>query len=192
MKPEQFDSEGPFTVEENERIQELLAEFGLATIMAQAVEHGLVTLLALAAQRDHAEMSGEDIRRLMDTRYSQTMGVLVRDSTRAIGLAQETQDLLTRSLRIRNFLAHEFFRRFAPASFDPLMGQQAVVLLHKARALFEKAQEAVQREMDILLPEIGVTPEEATQRGFKAVERYIEAGVDSQALWSDLENRPPK
>lgn len=184
-----FDPYAEPTPGEDERAQELLAQLGLAILNAQAVEYGLVSLLAAAAVRDNREVPGEQIRALMDTRFKQTMGRLLTDTARSVGLSADSAESLTVALDARNWLAHHFYRQFALAAFDERLRQRALALLGHARQIFERAQAVLHEEAIRVLAEAGIAEEAAAAGADEAMAKYLDSGSDPNELWSDTLKR---
>ena len=173
-----FDLNAEPTPEEDERNQELLAELGLATFVAQAIEYSVVSLLAAAAIRDNREIPREEIRELMDTRRRQTLGPLIKEATASIDLSDDAVRFLEIALPARNWLTHHFYRQFAGAAFSERMAHQALTLLRHARELFEATMDELGRETTRILGEAGISEEQAREGAMAAMRQALGPDMD--------------
>ena len=160
-----------WTPEEEERSQELMAELGLALFVAQAVEFGLVSLLAAAAIRDKRAIPGDEIREIMDTRYRHTLGKLIREAGGKVDLSADAVRFLEIALPARNWLAHHFYRQYAPAAFSEAIHLEAITLVRHARELFEATLDELGRETVRILGEAGISEEQAREGAENAMRR---------------------
>ena len=104
-------------MDENEHHKEVYAYFGLAIFRAQLLEHGIVNALLvcdLIPNRRHLAKSREEwsaqVDQFMDGHFENTAGRLMNALRKAMTVSDELQQSLIRSLKLRNFLVHHFFR----------------------------------------------------------------------------------
>ena len=162
MKPEEREDE------------ELLALLGLAVLFAQALEYNLVSLFAATEFRDNASGTFPDLQNLMDTRYTQTLGKLVRDAAAHLELSDAVADELETALRERNWLIHCFYHDFAPAAFDADLKKRAKDKLTSLFELFDKASQTIHNEV-VERTIAGGIPRDQLESGIKRVtQEYIE------------------
>lgn len=124
--------------------REVYANFGLAMYMAQVLESGLVNVAIWTGVRDRAYNTYGELEADMLALFRQTMGAQrVALMARRPDLAH-MEDLLTRALRARNFLAHNYFRVRA-AAFATEDGQHRMIEeLNHAREFFGEVNEQLQ------------------------------------------------
>jgi len=168
--------------------KQFLAEFGLAVFDAQGLEYGLVTLFAVSAAVDPAR-AGEDLQALMDTRFQKTMGQLIREATKSLGLPAPVVEAVAPALKARNWLAHHFYREFAAAAYDSSLTMAALERIWAARRLFRAASDAVHELVIERLETIGISEAEVEERGKAALEAYMGANADPEQLWNAVLNR---
>ncbi|MFO7904896.1 MAG: hypothetical protein R6U98_19690 [Pirellulaceae bacterium] len=173
---------------EDEVAKQFLAELGLAVFDAQGLEYGLVTLFAATAATDPAQ-AGKDLQALMDTRFQKTMGHLIREATKSLGLPTHVVEALTPALKARNWLAHHFYREFAAAAYDSSLTMGALERIWAARRLFRAASDVVHELVVERLETIGISETEIEKRGKAALEAYIGANADPEQLWKAVLDR---
>lgn len=173
---------------EDEIAKQFLAEFGLAVFDAQGLEYGLVTLFAATESIDPAK-ANEDLQALMDTRFKKTMGQLIREATKSLSLPTEVVEALESALKARNWLAHHFYREFAPAVYDSALTMAALERVWSARRLFRIASDSVHEIVVERLGTTGLSETEIEERGKAALEAYIGANADPEQLWNAVLDR---
>lgn len=102
---------------EDEHHKEVYAYFGLAIFRVQLLEHGIVNALVvcdLIPNRRHRAKSRDEwsaqVDQFMDGQFENTAGALMKALRKAITVSDELEQSLSRSLKLRNFLVHHFFR----------------------------------------------------------------------------------
>jgi hypothetical protein len=115
--------------------KEFFAALGFALFQAQALEDVLVSLFA--SSNLSPAKSGEMIRALMDTRYKQTLGRLVRDASEELELSADLEEKLAAAVEKRNWVAHRFFREFGMASLSEEAQGRAVGKLTEVTKLLD-------------------------------------------------------
>lgn len=89
---------------------EMLAAFGMAFFMANALEQDIINVMVLVwmTTQDHPP-SSKEIGDVLDRHSRKTMGILLSDLKKLIGVEEALKDSLEEALDIRNWLAHRFF-----------------------------------------------------------------------------------
>ena len=130
--------------------REIYANFGLALYMAQALEQGIVNLALYTGVRD-GNVGTFDAAEADDTAlFRRTMGQLKNRLMDRRPDVAEFEGMLGRAVRLRNFLAHQYFRQRS-AAFGTEDGQTRMIEeLTKARDFFEE----VDARLDPLTMEI--------------------------------------
>ena len=100
--PEELDPEA-------DQIRQVYAKYGVAMYYAQVLEHGLANFIVAS----RAGETGIDPQRLWDELFAMTMGQQMRQALMEAELSNTLIDRLKRALRIRNVLAHHYFRERA-------------------------------------------------------------------------------
>jgi hypothetical protein len=135
------------------------AQFGLAYYQASVLEHEVVNLLAvmrLVAARDEAEKLLADP---WSEKFKKTMGALLKQLAEQL---QDDADLaadLAEALRLRNHLAHAFWRERAEDFCTDLGRSQMIDFLIDARRLFQDVDRRLtETHGAAALEQWGVTP----------------------------------
>ena len=108
----------------------LATALGMACFQGQSLEHTLVSLFAASKVADLGHWTPE-IRQLMDHRYAQTLGRLVRDATKDLDLPASIQAELEDSLAKRNWVIHHFYREYGAAGLSNSLARKATHRLNK-------------------------------------------------------------
>ncbi|MGX2030352.1 hypothetical protein [Methylocaldum gracile] len=106
---------------------------GMASFQAQSLEHSLVSLFAATSA-----LEPEAVRKLMDTRYNQTLGKLVRDAAKDLQLSTELTMELEDALQKRNWVTHHFFREYGAVALSSSLLHEATQRLEAIWPMFEK------------------------------------------------------
>jgi hypothetical protein len=106
--------------DEGEHHKSVYAHFGLAIFSAQCLEHGLVNALVfidLIPNHPRPVRSAEDWQRsfdgFMDREFEKTLGQLIRKLAGVATVPTNLASKLENALRLRNWLAHDYFRERA-------------------------------------------------------------------------------
>ncbi len=95
---------------DDDQTREVYAHAGLALYMAQVLEHGLANVIVLARAGGPEFRSPDDYDALLDDLLSRTMGQQLRRALQEIEFTDDQIERLNEALRLRNYLAHDFFR----------------------------------------------------------------------------------
>ena len=113
---------------------------GMASFQAQSLEHSLVSLFAATSA-----LGPEAVRTLMDTRYNQTLGKLIRDAAKDLQLSAEITMELEDALQKRNWVTHRFFREYGAVALSSSLLHEATQRLEAIWPMFEKTANNVHR-----------------------------------------------
>jgi hypothetical protein len=153
-------------------VREVFAHFGAATYSSQVLEHGIVNLVVWSGVRDRRYRVLEETETANAELLRQTLG-----SVRKILLSRRPDighldDLLLRAVRLRNFLAHEYFRQRAAAFMTEDGRNQMIEELDQAKAFFEEVDAKLSPLTAQIIEVMGITRhmpeamEDARQAGF--------------------------
>ena len=152
--------------------REVFAHFGLAMYESQVVEHGIVSLVVASGVRDGSYRASEETEAAEAEMFRQTMGAVKKillDRRPDIG---HLEDLLIRAVRLRNFLAHQYFRQRAAAFMTEAGQNQMIEELDKATAFFSEVEDKLKALTMQVLEAVGADKhmpeamEEVRQGGF--------------------------
>jgi hypothetical protein len=93
-------------------VRDTYARYGLAMYQAQVLEHGIVNAMVYARLPDRHRITRGEIEAFMGRKFERTLGALLRELERCDRVPRLAADL-ARALRMRNRLAHEYFRERA-------------------------------------------------------------------------------
>jgi hypothetical protein len=153
--------------------REVFAHFGLAMYTAQVLEHGIINLASWTSIQDRT------IRTLTESEadsvklFRQTMGALKTTLMVRRADIRHLDDLLVRSVQLRNFLAHEYFRQRAAAFMTEDGKDQMIEELGRAVAFFQEIDSKLDSLTAQILSATGVDKhmpeamEAARQQGFR-------------------------
>lgn len=127
---------------EEKSVQEMTSALGMATFQAQALEYSLVTLHAVTVlKNDNSEK--DIIQKLMDTRYKQTLGRLIKDAFEMLNIPISLQEKLKNALEKRNWVTHHFFRKYGAIGFNVELQKKATQELIEIWLLFETVSDDI-------------------------------------------------
>ena len=152
--------------------REVFARFGLAIYESQVLEHGIVNLVVWSGLRDRRYRTYEETETDNAELFRQTLG-----SVRTILVSRRPDighldDLLIRAVRLRNFLAHQYFRQRAAAFMTEAGQNQMIEELDKATAFFGEVDDRIKPLVMEIIEALGVSKhmsgalEDAMQEGF--------------------------
>lgn len=158
---------------ENEKLDEAMRLLGMASFMGQCLEYSLVSLFAVA----HAGERGGwpiRVREIMNTRYSQTLGGLVRDAATKLDLPVALCDQLEDALIKRNWVTHHFFREFGAMAFSQTRTSEAISRLKSVWPILERVSDKVHDIVVQRFAQQGRTEEQIEQGIEKALQDYLD------------------
>lgn len=103
--------------------RQVFAHFGLAMYWAQAVEYGIAVLAVAIGRRDGLSTSLDEDFAVM---FRKTMGQARNELLRRRPDLAAFEDKLRQAVKLRNFLAHGYFRQRS-AAFMTTEGQEAMI-----------------------------------------------------------------
>lgn len=157
---------------ESWRAREVFANFGLAMYTAQVLEHGMINVAHWTSIHDRTITTMADFDDDNVKLFRQTMGQLKRILRDRRSDIDHLEDLLVRAVRLRNFLAHEYFRQRAAAFLTEEGKVQMIKELQSAVSFFEEIDTKLEPLTAQMLSAIGVDKhmpeamESARQAGF--------------------------
>src|SRR5690349_7509528 len=110
----------------DKEMNDFLHALGGAVFHAQSLEYVLVSLYAITSIASGTPIGSDIIRKVMDTRYAQTLGQLIRNAAKDLALSPDLTDLLETSLKERNWLVHHFFREYGAVYQSPKLAHRAI------------------------------------------------------------------
>ena len=139
----------------DEHVKEVYAHFGLAMYLAQCIEHAIVLLLVYTdliprwtKRISSLKQWQDEFDLFMYLHFEQTLGRLLNNLRTKMPVPSNLEQLLVKSLKKRNWLAHDYFRERA-VDFMSKVGRDGMIQeLQGAQELFtqtEKALDAVVR-----------------------------------------------
>ena len=120
------------------------AALGMASFQAQSLEHSLVSLFAATYIKARGAWEPR-VRELMDTRYSQTLGKLIRDAVKELDVPEELAVELEKALQMRNWVTHHFFREYGVVGVSSSLLKEATQRLEDMWPMFDKTANKVHR-----------------------------------------------
>ena len=150
----------------NEHHKSVYAHFGVAIYYAQCLEHGLVNSLVyvdLIPNHPRPVRSAEDWQRsfdgFMDREFEKTLGQLIRKLS-AVATVPSTLTLkLEAALRLRNWLAHEYFRERATEWLSREGRDRMILELEECRKSFIEADRLLDVTFKPVREKYGLTDE---------------------------------
>ena len=109
---------------------------GMASFQAQSLEYSLVSLFAATFILERGAWEPK-VRELMDTRYNQTLGKLIRDSATELHLEASLITELEEALKSRNWVTHHFFREYGAIGLSHSLLSEATERLEALWPIFE-------------------------------------------------------
>lgn len=121
-------------------LDEVYATYGLALHRAQSIEHGIIKALVWLGVGDGDYRAFEESEAANASLFKQTMGKIKNLLIDRMPILEhlDITDSLLRAVRLRNFLAHEYFRQRAIALLFREGQQQMLEELNAALAYFEE------------------------------------------------------
>jgi hypothetical protein len=110
-------------------------ELGITVFQAQALDDVLVTLFA-SLHFPEAD-THEAVRSIMDAKYRQTLGKIIRDLSHKIDIPEEIKNELEVALAKRNWVVHHFFREYGLAALSDEAQDEAISRLRECRETFD-------------------------------------------------------
>ncbi len=145
---------------------------GMASFQAQSLEHSLVSLFAATSISGH-EAWEPRIRTLMDTRYNQTLGKLIRDAAKELHLTADLTIELEDALQKRNWVTHHFFREYGAIALSPSLLFEATQRLEAIWPMFATTANNIHQLVIGQLVKSGRSEEQVKAGIEHALDRYL-------------------
>jgi len=157
---------------EEKSLQEMTSALGMATLQAQALEYSLVTLYAVTVLKNEKSKK-YIIQKLMDTRYKQTLGKLIKDAFEILNIPISLQQDLKDALEKRNWVTHHFFRKYGAIGLNVKLHKKATQELIDIWLFLETVSEAVHTLTMQRLKDTGKSEIEISEGIDQAVYEYL-------------------
>ena len=106
--------------------RQVFAYFGLAMYWAQCIEHGIANVVAATGQREGTITTQDEFANDHAAMLRKTMGHARTELLKRRPDLIEFEDKLRHAVKLRNFLAHDYFRE-RTAAFMTTEGKEAMV-----------------------------------------------------------------
>lgn len=146
---------------EDDHVKEVYAHFGLAMYMAQVLEHGIVNAFVLLEllPKTKGKWTPDEVEYYMNTEFEKTLGRLIRKLRTLTTIGDDFENLLGRTLKKRNWLAHDFFRERAQEFMSATGRNLMIKELQESRDLFKDADRQLDFIITPLMKKVGLTDE---------------------------------
>lgn len=116
------------TLAEDDKAKEIYAHFGLAVFITQCLEQQAINMIAICRQAKQKLKTQEQVDSLWDNYDlgSRTLGVLINEIKQLYNLTEQDTIELGEVLRLRNYIAHDYFR-FNAELFYTDSGQKRMI-----------------------------------------------------------------
>ena len=156
----------------NDTLLHFAAMLGMACFQAQSLEASLVALFAVKRVADEGQWVPE-VRALMDARYDQTLGRLVKDALAGLQLPPVLSLRLEEALKQRNWVVHRFYREYGASANSAALTKQATERLEQTwrfleRVAVEVNELAIKRQVNNSRSE-----DDIRRASAEAVDRYL-------------------
>ncbi len=175
--------------EESEQIKTVYATYGLAMYMAQNLEKSISILLSYK-KLENRNVFSSHYDYTLDEHFEKTFGALCKEmNSQGIAIPKEIENELRESLKVRNFLAHDYFWDNASNFVSSFGREQMIEELQGYYNLFENldeyftkinkqelkkrniTDEMLKKEMDKVL--LGISPPKRERRLLRKKENLI-------------------
>lgn len=143
-----------------EELAPVYAEFGAAIHDTQALEFGLVLLMALATRYDDAQFDSDSVKDLSSFRASQTIGELFRAVRKKEHFTSPERKAIHKAINLRNRLVHRFMVEKVERLLSPDGRRDLLEELHAIRQAVQYADGIIASLMNRYLEEYGATLDE--------------------------------
>jgi len=149
----------------SEEVREVYARFGLAIYSAQCLEHGLVNAfiylhLIPSKMPEYRPKEWEDeVDAFTSKHFEHTLGRMIKDLEKFTNIAPNLSKKLSQALKIRNWLAHDYFRERAR---EFLSHEGRIIMIKElddATSTMNEADAELSKTLDPILKKYGITEE---------------------------------
>ncbi|KAB1922281.1 hypothetical protein F8280_19860 [Micromonospora noduli] len=160
-------------------VKTTFAHFGLAFYQACVLEHQVVNMLVLSQLIEAEADARQFLKDPWEEHFKDTLGRLVRRYTERPGGDQQLTNDLTEAVKLRNHLAHSFWRERAEDFCSDAGRADMIAFLEQARDLFIKVDEQLTELDTAQMERLGLT-QELIDRQFQAMRQRAEARDQQQ------------
>lgn len=143
--------------EDGTDVKTTYAHFGLAYYQACVLEHQVVNMLAFSRLLEAEAEAKRLLNDPWDEHFKETLGRLVRRFTQQAEGDQQLIDDLAEAVRLRNHLAHAFWRERAEDFCSDAGRADMIAFLEQARELFIRVDEQLTELSEAQRVRAGIT-----------------------------------
>jgi hypothetical protein len=136
--------------------KEMLANYGLTALAAQAMEKTLFLLLAAVECLDARKVSKSDLYKVFDRHDRKALGRLIKALRGKVPFTQNLDDDLNHALDKRNYVVHNFFLDRWDVQHLVRPPEQMSEELRPIRDLFDDVQGRINDILEIVQKQFGV------------------------------------
>jgi hypothetical protein len=140
-------------------VRDTYAHYGLAMYQAQVLEHGVVNAMVYARLAERHRVTRDEIDAFMGLEFEKTLGALLRNLKTYVTVPDSLATSLPEALRLRNFLAHDYFRERAAAFMTEAGCLAMIEELQVWQEQFRGASRALTELMKPIGERFGITSE---------------------------------
>jgi hypothetical protein len=144
---------------DDSQTRDVYAHFGLAMFLAQGLEHAIVNSLVILRLPLRGQLTRADIDSLMEKNFRKPLGEILRALRSEVELPADLEATLTEALKVRNHLAHHYFRERANQFVSRSGRDQMLQELQVHQRLFEAADDQLGIALKPLRTKYGLTDE---------------------------------
>jgi len=155
-----------FPEDHEDQVKEIYARFGLAIYQAQCLEHGLVNALVvldlIPNERHKAKYRPEWeglVDSFMDSKFELTLGRLIKLLDAVTTVPENLGKNLTSALKLRNYLAHHYFRERSEDFLSAKGRKRMFDELVESHGQLAKADDELSRIVEPAAARVGLTPD---------------------------------
>lgn len=145
---------------EDDLVRDTYAHFGLAVYWGQVLEHGIVNAMVVLQLSPRSTFTRNDVDAFMDTQFKNTLGKLIRNLKALTTIPVDLEDLLTRALKTRNWLCHDYFRERAVDFMNNDGRIKMIAELEECRELLITADRCLTETIKPIAESCGLTEEQ--------------------------------
>jgi hypothetical protein len=145
--------------DDGEQYKEVYARYGLAMYQAQVLEHGIVNVLVITRISEARAAAARIVNDPWEQRFRDTMSEMARRLKANPVATPELIDHIGDAIKLRNFLAHGFFRERAEEWFSRSGRLGMIAELEQAAKTFSDANHELEVCSRSMMDEFGATPE---------------------------------
>jgi hypothetical protein len=160
--------------DESNQARDTYAYYGLAMYTAQVFEHEVVNLLVLARIARAQEIAERILADPWERRFRDTLGELFKRLKPFVAHDQQLADDIAEGVRVRNRLAHSYWREHAEDALSVRGRDEMIAELINIKDMFEDLDERVTRVSQPFRESVGVTDEKVQQLYEATMKRIAE------------------